>query len=1101
MMRKYYLLSACIIGCLLPSCREGAIIDSMAELKPEHYIVSAALPQNAKTCLEGMSVCWSKGDKFEIFADGNYRHSCFVLDSGEGSSEGAFYGSEKFNTCFAKYPLEYPDSCKNGVIYSELPHYQSYADSTFDSKGMIMAAFAKTDERICFNYLCSIIRIPVFGEGVLDYIYIRSKDKDTFLVGGIKIVFNEGTPRLEMIKTNSSSPVLEYSIINYQLNQSEEKDFFVCLPSQLYKDGLRFEFLGEGNCVVWDSKPNLYLESGRIYSIPSIEMMENGGVTSSNSVKGVGSNDSPFIISSVGDLLYMKQIMQTKSKVLSSDNGKYYGIQNSYWLLTKDLDIGGCCGKDINTWMPISSDSPFVFDGGHHKITGLFSDDSMFSGGLFGNLSDDSVIKNLEVEGHVSRNSASIICNRCGHVENCISRGSVHGQEYAGGIGVSINNIKRCVNYASVYSNHSAGISLFTENVNYCVNYGSIEGRAAGICFICHGIISNSINYGDINPMPQDPFLDLSGDFRNSSGISEEVDGKMVNCCNRGKVYSLEGGYAAGISFWLLRDGLISNCVNIGELISNNGKIIAGICSKNYSKVENSYWLETEGINEGVIGGTYKNVFCLSKGEMSGEEHSGIFYSANNDVVDALNAWAADNIGLCPMHSWKYYEEDGLPIINSDEVPFPGEKNKVLKTNNKSLRLYTIEQNVTISIVSSSEISIDEIPSWMRLESISTNLGGGFYNIDVTFHVAQNTSGSIRNGNMLISNSDELDLRIPVTQEFMHLSTDYSMNNTIVKLQSAKEGAGIDLVFLGDAYSDEDISNGSYLKDIQFSVDSFFSVEPYKTFRNCFNVYCMYLVSPVSGLQPFVQSSLYSSVDGVVISGSNSTIAKYCKRATNKDVLDDVTAIVILNYDKSAGTCYMKTMNYETDYGLGFAVAYCSKGSSEFDLQTCVNHEVGGHAFGKLMDEYVDYPRETIPSSMVNLYTSEQKAGYWKNVDFINDPFTISWSKFLQDDRYGNKDIGIFEGGALYGHGVFRPSNRSIMVYNVDGYNLPSREAIYYKIHKLAYGDSWEYSYEDFVKYDEINKVQGREIKQAISCSNKEFKPFASPVVNRNTCN
>jgi hypothetical protein len=41
---------------------------------------------------------------------------------------------------------------------------------------------------------------------------------------------------------------------------------------------------------------------------------------------------------------------------------------------------------------------------------------------------------------------------------------------------------------------------------------------------------------------------------------------------------------------------------------------------------------------------------------------------------------------------------------------------------------------------------------------------------------------------------------------------------------------------------------------------------------------------------------------------------------------------------------------------------------------------------------------------------------------------------------------------------------------NVDGFNAPSREAIFYRIHKLAYGADWEYNYEDFVKWDEKNR-------------------------------
>ena len=37
-------------------------------------------------------------------------------------------------------------------------------------------------------------------------------------------------------------------------------------------------------------------------------------------------------------------------------------------------------------------------------------------------------------------------------------------------------------------------------------------------------------------------------------------------------------------------------------------------------------------------------------------------------------------------------------------------------------------------------------------------------------------------------------------------------------------------------------------------------------------------------------------------------------------------------------------------------------------------------------------------------------------------------------------------------------------------FNAPSREAIYYRIHKLAYGASWKYDYETFVSWDAKNR-------------------------------
>ena len=49
------------------------------------------------------------------------------------------------------------------------------------------------------------------------------------------------------------------------------------------------------------------------------------------------------------------------------------------------------------------------------------------------------------------------------------------------------------------------------------------------------------------------------------------------------------------------------------------------------------------------------------------------------------------------------------------------------------------------------------------------------------------------------------------------------------------------------------------------------------------------------------------------------------------------------------------------------------------------------------------------------------------------------------------------------------------MKSNTGGFNAPSREAIYYRIHKLAYGPDWEYDYEKFVEYDAINRKTSAE--------------------------
>lgn len=73
------------------------------------------------------------------------------------------------------------------------------------------------------------------------------------------------------------------------------------------------------------------------------------------------------------------------------------------------------------------------------------------------------------------------------------------------------------------------------------------------------------------------------------------------------------------------------------------------------------------------------------------------------------------------------------------------------------------------------------------------------------------------------------------------------------------------------------------------------------------------------------------------------------------------------------------------------------------------------------------------------------------------------------------------------------------MRFNVGGFNAPSREAIYYRIHKLAYGPEWEYDYEDFVEYDARNRASaaqaGTALKSRTNYVERTFEPTHPPVI------
>ena len=61
-------------------------------------------------------------------------------------------------------------------------------------------------------------------------------------------------------------------------------------------------------------------------------------------------------------------------------------------------------------------------------------------------------------------------------------------------------------------------------------------------------------------------------------------------------------------------------------------------------------------------------------------------------------------------------------------------------------------------------------------------------------------------------------------------------------------------------------------------------------------------------------------------------------------------------------------------------------------------------------------------------------------------------------------------------------------------FNAPSREAIYYRIHKLAYGADWEYDYEEFVEWDAKNRKTAAATR-TIPYRHAEIKPTHPPVV------
>lgn len=331
-----------------------------------------------------------------------------------------------------------------------------------------------------------------------------------------------------------------------------------------------------------------------------------------------------------------------------------------------------------------------------------------------------------------------------------------------------------------------------------------------------------------------------------------------------------------------------------------------------------------------------------------------------------------------------------------------------------------------------------------------------------------------------------------------YTSTDYSADGEVTTLQTASEGNGVDIVLMGDAYSDRLIADGTYAADMKAMMDAFFSEEPYKSHKDCFNVYAVNVVSENEVYDEYTSTALAGWFgEGTAVGGDDNTCFTYGLNAISDVRMDEALIIVAMNSEAYAGTCYMYYPS-GGDHSSGPAIAYFPVGSDSEQLARLVHHEAGGHCFAKLADEYsYEEYGEMSQQEITEQYLPLEPYGWWKNVDFTDDLQSVKWSHFLEDERYDGEGLGVFEGACTYWTGAWRPTENSIMRHNTGGFNAPSREAIYYRIHKLAYGDSWEYDYEDFVEYDAVNRSVAASVarRQRVNYVERDFEPTAAPVV------
>ena len=310
------------------------------------------------------------------------------------------------------------------------------------------------------------------------------------------------------------------------------------------------------------------------------------------------------------------------------------------------------------------------------------------------------------------------------------------------------------------------------------------------------------------------------------------------------------------------------------------------------------------------------------------------------------------------------------------------------------------------------------------------------------------------------------------------LTKTYYSNGQKVALNTAS-AAGcsnyFNIVILGDGYKKKDLAvGGKFERSARSAMDSFFAVEPYKTFKDRFNVYMVAYESAEEGTD--IKSS------GVT---KNTYFNSYCQGGGNTAAYVEGTdmvvnavksavgssdaqyyrsiAILLVNTDENAGSTGYPFRDYMSGFVNGyasFAIAVLAANST--GTNGLVKHEAGGHAFGRLADEY-NGGGTASSSNKTELSNWHAKGWYWN----VNPYNTGNYYKFT-NSAYSPDQVGFIEGGWGYQYGMYRPTQGGMMQNNNGVFNAPSRHAIYHRIITESEG-AGAYSWSKFLEYDKKN--------------------------------
>lgn len=324
-------------------------------------------------------------------------------------------------------------------------------------------------------------------------------------------------------------------------------------------------------------------------------------------------------------------------------------------------------------------------------------------------------------------------------------------------------------------------------------------------------------------------------------------------------------------------------------------------------------------------------------------------------------------------------------------------------------------------------------------------------------------------------------------------STDFNSDYQFEKIQSACYGSGIDIILLGESFTDIDIQCGFYREMMIKQYDAMFSIEPMKTYKDYFNVYIVYAVSPLAYLTDYATDSALGTVKDTDTGIDN--YFRHMREYTynNLGIPEDkeIFCSIILNSPAGNGSDGVSILSWDSGAGSpNRGYAFYVPGNRKHLFNVAI-HESIGHCLGLLGDEYDSINTNPPTRYEIQNLLENHKNGIFMNISATNNPDDVPWSHLIGNEKYPS--IGIFEGANYHMIGFWRSEQNSIMTDANEHcyFNTYSRELIVRRIMSLS---GLEFSIDDFFAKD-IDESKNRKTKGNMNEIIKAYSKHQKPIL------